>query len=226
MKKKKLLQLLSGALTAAILISGNGVAVAAQELNGTAGEYAQAEQTEEAAVQTEETEQTEEMTEQPDATKQSEEIAVQSDETEAVKETTEQNEETQTKTDELRQELLQLLEQKTVMATVYLTDLYEVREEPDADSAVEGSLPSGSQVLLKDVAIDGGSVWYYVMFAVDGQERYGYIDASHLVTSDTDFRAWEEKLGAADEAAGEAQKERQPGHPCVPGVLPGSTHTA
>ena len=47
MKKKKLLQLLSGALTAAILISGNGVAVAAQELNGTAGEYAQAEQTEE-----------------------------------------------------------------------------------------------------------------------------------------------------------------------------------
>ena len=177
MKKKKLLQLLSGALTAAILISGNGVAVAAQELNGTAGEYAQAEQTEEAAVQTEETEQTEEMTEQPDATKQSEEIAVQSDETEAVKETTEQNEETQTKTDELRQELLQLLEQKTVMATVYLTDLYEVREEPDADSAVEGSLPSGSQVLLKDVAIDGGSVWYYVMFAVDGQERYGYIAA-------------------------------------------------
>ena len=207
MKKKKLLQLLSGALTAAILISGNGVAVAAQELNGTAGEYAQAEQTEEAAVQTEETEQTEEMTEQPDATKQSEEIAVQSDETEAVKETTEQNEETQTKTDELRQELLQLLEQKTVMATVYLTDLYEVREEPDADSAVEGSLPSGSQVLLKDVAIDGGSVWYYVMFAVDGQERYGYIDASHLVTSDTDFRAWEEKLGAADEAAGEKLKK-------------------
>ena len=61
MKKKKLLQLLSGALTAAILISGNGVAVAAQELNGTAGEYAQAEQTEEAAVQTEETEQTEEI---------------------------------------------------------------------------------------------------------------------------------------------------------------------
>ena len=62
-------------------------------------------------------------------------------------------------TSELRQELLQLLEQKTVMATVYLADLYEVREEPDADSAVEGSLPSGSQVLLKDVAIDGGSVW-------------------------------------------------------------------
>ena len=199
------------------------MAVAAQELNGTAGEYAQAEQTEEAAVQTEETEQTEEMTEQSDGTKQSEEIAVQSEATEAVEETTEQTEETQTKTDELRQELLQLLEQKTVMATV---DLYEVREEPDADSAVEGSLPSGSQVLLKDVAIDGGSVWYYVMFAVDGQERYGYIEAAHLVTSDTDFRAWEEKLGAADEVAGEAQKERQPGHSCVPGVLPGSTHTA
>lgn len=109
-----------------------------QELNGTAGEYAQAEQTEEAAVQTEETEQTEEMTEQSDGTKQSEEIAVQSEATEAVEETTEQTEETQTKTDELRQELLQLLEQKTVMATVYLADLYEVREEPDADSAVEG----------------------------------------------------------------------------------------
>ncbi len=93
------------------------------------------------------------------------------------------------------------------MATVYLADLYEVREEPDADSAVEGSLPSGSRVLLKDVAIDGGSVWYYVMFAVDGQERYGYIEAAHLVTSDTDFRAWEEKLGAADEVAGEKLKK-------------------
>ena len=95
----------------------------------------------------------------------------------------------QTKTDELRQELLQLWSKKTVIATVYLTDLYEVREEPDADSAVEGSLPSGSQVMLKDVAIDGGSVWYYVMFAVDGQERYGYIEASHIVTSDTDFQS-------------------------------------
>ena len=106
LKKKKITTTVIGSLTAAILISGNGVAVAAQELNGTAGEYAQAEQTEEAAVQTEETEQTEEMTEQSDGTKHSEEIAVQSEATEAVEETTEQIKETQTKTDELRQELL------------------------------------------------------------------------------------------------------------------------
>ena len=57
MKKKRLLQLLSGVLTAAILISGNGMAVAAQELNGT-------KQSEEIAVQSEATEAVEETTEQ------------------------------------------------------------------------------------------------------------------------------------------------------------------
>lgn len=96
--------------------------------------------------------------------------------------------------DLLRQELQQMLERKTVMATVYLTDVYEVREEPDCWGAVVGELPSGSQVFIRDAWIGDSDIWYYVMFAIDGQERYGYIEAANLVTSDVDFRNWENSL--------------------------------
>lgn len=100
--------------------------------------------------------------------------------------------------DELRQQLQQILEQKTVMGTVYRTDYYEVRETPSVEGAVMGKLPSGSLVFIQDVWIGESDVWYYVMFATDEQEQYGYIEAANLVTSDVDFRNWEAQLASTN----------------------------
>lgn len=101
-------------------------------------------------------------------------------------------------TDDLRQELQQILAGKTVMGTVYLTDVYAVREEPNWEGTVVGELASGSQVFIQDVWIGDSSVWYYVMFAQEDQEKYGYIEAANLVTSDADFRDWESRLASAE----------------------------
>lgn len=105
--------------------------------------------------------------------------------------------------EELKQELQQILESKTVMGTVYLTDVYGVREEPDWEGTVVGELPSGSQVFIRDVWIGDSGVWYYVMFAVEDQEAYGYIEAANLITSDVDFRNWEERLASVDDKLAE-----------------------
>lgn len=148
LKKKRFLQLLSGILTAAFIISGMAVPVRAEELNGT-----------------------EEMSVQEIGSGQT--------------------------TEELKQEVQQILERKTVMGTVYLTDVYGVRKEPDWEGTVVGELPSGSQVFIRDVWIGDSGVWYYVMFAVEDQEAYGYIEAANLITSDVDFRNWEERLATA-----------------------------
>lgn len=102
-------------------------------------------------------------------------------------------------TDELRQNLQQILEKKTVMATVYLTDIYEVQSEPNWEGMTVGELPSGSQVIIRDVWIGDNDAWYYVMFAVDGQEKYGYIEAANLITSDVEFRNWEEHLSSVND---------------------------
>lgn len=105
--------------------------------------------------------------------------------------------------DELRQELQEILAEKTVVGTVYLADVYEVCEEPDYESASVGKLPSGSQVFMRDVCVGEEGIWYYVMFAMDGQEQYGYIEAANLITGDEDFRNWENRLALVDEEIAE-----------------------
>lgn len=105
--------------------------------------------------------------------------------------------------DELRQELQEILADKTVMGTVYLADVYEVCEEPDYESAIVGELPCGSQVFIRDMCVGEDGIWYYVMFAQDDQERYGYIEAANLITGDVDFRNWENRLALVDEGIAE-----------------------
>lgn len=96
--------------------------------------------------------------------------------------------------DTAEQELQDILQKKTVMATVYHTDYYEVKGKPALTDETVATLASGSQVFIKDVSILEDEVWYQVAFAVDDREMSGYIEAQNLITSDVDFRQWEEKL--------------------------------
>lgn len=101
--------------------------------------------------------------------------------------------------------LQEILAQKAVMATVYLTDNYPVKESADINGVTVAELPSGSQVLLRDVEIIDGCVWYQVGFGYEDVEMTGFMEAEYLVSSDADFLAWEESsLFAASEAIEEA----------------------
>ncbi len=84
-----------------------------------------------------------------------------------------------------------LLEQKTVMATVYMTDSYEVKMLPEWTAETVGKLYSGAQVFIQGVESNQSGVWYQVLFAVEDVERTGYIEAEYLVTADVDFLTWE-----------------------------------
>ena len=53
---------------------------------------------------------------------------------------------------EAREALGELLSRHTVMALVYLRDLYPVREEPSQDSRTVAQVPSGQQVRIRDAA--------------------------------------------------------------------------
>ena len=100
-----------------------------------------------------------------------------------------------------QEQLQQILDRKTVMATVYLTDEYAVRSNPDSTAEVMAELPSGSQVLIRGAKLAGDTMWYEVTFAVDDVEHCGYIEAAKLVSADLDFRSWEEQAAAHGENA-------------------------
>ncbi len=85
----------------------------------------------------------------------------------------------------------QLAQKKTIMATVYLADRYEVKSGPDYGSVTVATLPGGSLVFLKDVEVAPTGVWYQADFPVDESLRTGYLEARNLAVSDEDFLQWE-----------------------------------
>lgn len=106
------------------------------------------------------------------------------------------SEEEQQWIDEAKQKLHKILEERTVMALVYLSDIYPVREEADGQSAVVAEVPSGQQVQIKDVMINSSyEVWEYVSFYYQGQEYTGYVERANLACSDEIFLKWESDYG-------------------------------
>lgn len=95
---------------------------------------------------------------------------------------------------EARAALGELLQDREVMALVYLTDEYEVRRTPQEDGGVVTAIPSGSQVLIRDVAPDGyGTPWAEVLFACGDREYTGYIERYYLAVADERFLDWESR---------------------------------
>ncbi len=97
---------------------------------------------------------------------------------------------------EAKDELAGILEQRTVMALVYLRDVYAVRELPDPDSTVVANVPSGQQVRIQDVEIDNYyRAWVSVDFSYNGREYSGYVERKYLACSDEVFLEWENLYG-------------------------------
>ena len=95
--------------------------------------------------------------------------------------------------EEAKNALQSIIENKSVLALVYLCDSYEVKSEPSAEADTVHTVVSGQTVQITDADLDeNGSVWYRTLFYQNGQEYTGYIERGYLAASDEDFMQWEE----------------------------------
>ncbi|MDE7247747.1 MAG: Ig-like domain-containing protein, partial [Lachnospiraceae bacterium] len=94
--------------------------------------------------------------------------------------------------EEARKALRDIIENKSILALVYLCDKYEVKREPSADADTVHTVVSGQSVQITDADLDeNGSVWYQTLFYQNGAEYTGYIERGYLAASDEDFVEWE-----------------------------------
>lgn len=97
---------------------------------------------------------------------------------------------------EARAALQEILAEREVMAVVYLSDKYSVREEASVDSNVVVKIPSGQTVLVRDVVIDSDyQTWSFVSFTYKGTDYQGYVQRANLACSDERFLEWEMNYG-------------------------------
>ncbi|MFG6335673.1 MAG: Ig-like domain-containing protein [Lachnospiraceae bacterium] len=95
--------------------------------------------------------------------------------------------------EEAKNALQSIIENKSVLALVYLCDSYEVKSEPSAEADTVHTVVSGQTVQITDADLDeNGSVWYRTLFYQNGQEYTGYIERGYLAASDEEFMQWEE----------------------------------
>lgn len=97
---------------------------------------------------------------------------------------------------EAREALRVLLQEHNVMALVYLADNYTVRSTPDAEGETVVTVPSGQQVLIRDVVLTQEyEPWVQVQLYHQETEYTGYIERSFLACSDERFLEWEMLYG-------------------------------
>jgi len=83
-----------------------------------------------------------------------------------------------------------LAAEKPLMALLYRTDSYFVRQRPETDEGI-ATIKSGHTLYIKAVEIFGDSVWYQVQFNQNYTQYTGYIESYYLAYSDEDWIQWE-----------------------------------
>lgn len=97
---------------------------------------------------------------------------------------------------EAREALQTLLQEHTVMALVYLADSYVVRNAPSPEGEAVVTVPSGQQVLIRDVVLtEEYEPWVQVQLYSQETEYTGYVERGYLACSDELFLEWEERYG-------------------------------
>ncbi len=93
---------------------------------------------------------------------------------------------------EAKAALQEVLVTKDIMALVYLTNEYTVREKPTQDSTEVIKVKSGQSVLIKGADLDEDlRLWVHVSFYLEDKEYTGYIERDYLACSDELFLQWE-----------------------------------
>lgn len=97
---------------------------------------------------------------------------------------------------EAKEALYDILEQKDVMAVVYLADRYPVRTAPEETASVLIEVPSGQSVTIKDVELtEDYEAWVQVSFTRQDRIYSGYVQRKNLACSDELFLQWEMGYG-------------------------------
>ena len=112
------------------------------------------------------------------------------------------DEEDQAWIEEARGALQNIVEDREVMALVYLCDDLTIRAEAAEVSTKVVTVPSGQMVEIRDVTVDENyQVWEKVSAEVKGKVYEGYIPRDYLACSDERFLEWEELYGMNPGAA-------------------------
>lgn len=94
--------------------------------------------------------------------------------------------------EEAGEALQDIVNERDIMAVVYMSDVYPVRAKADYDASVVVQVLSGQTVFLQNIYVDGNhEAWAYVTLYKDGKEYKGYIPRNYLACSDERFLAWE-----------------------------------
>jgi hypothetical protein len=134
------------------------------------------------------------------------------------------DEEDQAWIEEARGALQNIVEDREVMALVYLCDDLTIRAEAAEDSTKVVTVPSGQMVEILDVTVaEDYQVWEKVSAEVSGKVYEGYIPRKYLACSDERFLEWEELYSMNPGEAVMLAEENAAGHRTVPGELPPGT---
>lgn len=88
------------------------------------------------------------------------------------------------------EEFNNLADTKPLMALLYRTNSYNIRQSPSYDSDTVAVIESGHTLYVKSVEIVDGNIWYQVQFGLNGTEYTGYAEAYYLAYSDEDWISW------------------------------------
>jgi len=92
--------------------------------------------------------------------------------------------------------LRKLLEQKSVMALIYLQDHYDLKAQADAESTTIVTAASGQQVRILDVILtEEFESWVQVECTIQGKKYIGFVERAFLACSDELFLNWENEYG-------------------------------
>lgn len=96
----------------------------------------------------------------------------------------------------IQEDLQMILDNKDILALVYLTNSYTVRKEASSESEAVVNVSSGQSVLIKGMMLDENySTWILVELAIQDQVYTGYIERKYLACSDELFLEWENMYG-------------------------------
>jgi hypothetical protein len=91
-------------------------------------------------------------------------------------------------------ELNALAQGKEILALVYLSDSYDIKQSPYSRSATAVTVYSGQSVSITGVGEDSQkNIWYQVSLTYGGTSYNGYVERKNLAYSDEDLLSWESK---------------------------------
>ncbi|TCL59341.1 beta-N-acetylglucosaminidase [Kineothrix alysoides] len=91
-------------------------------------------------------------------------------------------------------ELTTLAQGKEILALVYLSDSYDIKQSPYSRSSTAVTVYSGQSVSITGVGEDSQkNIWYQVSLTYGGTSYNGYVERKNLAYSDEDLLSWESK---------------------------------